>query len=326
MTPVYRGQLTLPALAEEIERLTQAQTSPDGHLWVVGEWLLVYDNGPDASAEVIAHLAETCPFVRPVWLSRNFGQHAATLAGMASSSGDWIATIDEDGQHDPAALGDFLDSAVRSKAGLVYALPTNHAPHGRMRNMLSRGLKWLFLRVLSDARDTAFHSFRLVLGETGRSVAAYAGAGVFLDVALGWVTNRIATVPVAMRDEGREATSYNFRRLLSHFWMLVLSSGTKGLRLVSVLGFMLAVLGLGYATYVVGASLVVRDLPPGWVTILVVVLIGSGTTLLSLGMVAEYVGVAVSMAMGRPPYLIASDPAAGPLGRPGGPPKPSEGT
>ena len=59
-------------------------------------------------------------FVRPIWLSRNFGQHAATLAGIACASGEWIVTMDEDGQHDPAYLGTLLDAALdqQRSAGL----------------------------------------------------------------------------------------------------------------------------------------------------------------------------------------------------------------
>ena len=75
-------------------------------------------------------LEQEYPFVRSVWLSRNFGQHAATLAGMASSGGDWIVTLDEDGQHDPSYIGAMLDVALDEQASVVYARPVNPAPHG----------------------------------------------------------------------------------------------------------------------------------------------------------------------------------------------------
>ena len=99
--PVYQGELTLEALLAEIEPFTAPQISRDGHSYAVTEVLLVFDNGRDGSPRVIRELRRLHPFVRPIWLSRNFGQHAATLAGMASSGGDWIVTLDEDGQHDP---------------------------------------------------------------------------------------------------------------------------------------------------------------------------------------------------------------------------------
>ena len=69
-------------------------------------------------------LAAKMPFVTPIWLSRNFGQHPATLAGMASSNGDWVISMDEDGQYDPRDMGRLLDTAVEQDVQLVYAQPT----------------------------------------------------------------------------------------------------------------------------------------------------------------------------------------------------------
>ncbi len=92
-------------------------TTPGGLPFRVAEVLLVNDCGPDDSAGVMRRLEREHPWVRTIWLSRNFGQHAATLAGMASSGGDWIVTMDEDGQHDPADIPTLLDVAM-CRAGL----------------------------------------------------------------------------------------------------------------------------------------------------------------------------------------------------------------
>jgi glycosyltransferase involved in cell wall biosynthesis len=312
--PVYGGEFTLGSVVDEVARLAEPSLTPDGHRYQVIETLLVYDNGHDKSDETIRELATKHPFVRPVWLSRNFGQHPATLAGMASSSGDWIVTLDEDGQHDPADMAAFLDTALRENAQLVYAEPTNPPPHGAFRNLTSKGAKWLFATVLAGGATASFQSYRLVLGEVGRSVAAYAGAGVYLDVAMQWVSGPAAGCPVELRDEGERRSGYSLRRLLSHFWRLVLSSGTRGLRLVSVLGVLFATAGIVYALFLLFARATSDQVPQGWTSTMVVVLLSTGAVLFSLGIIAEYIGVAVNMAMGKPPYLIVGDPEDGPLG------------
>ena len=315
VVPVYRGERYLPGLIDEIEPLTKSSTSPACRPYRVTEVLLVHDCGPDDSRRVMRDLAESHSFVRPIWLSRNYGQHAATLAGMASSGGEWIATLDEDGQHDPASLGTLLDVAVSERAAVVYARPTNEPPHSRFRNLTSRAAKRL-ANILSGGVDASvFQSYRLVLGEVGRSVAAYAGAGVYLDVALSWVSPRPATAPVQLRGEGERTSGYSTRSLLSHFWRMVLSSGTRALRIVSGLGIAFAIVGLLIAVYVVLNRLLGAALIQGWTSLIVVVLLSTGAVLFSLGVIAEYVGVAVNMAMGKPLYLITSDPADGPLGR-----------
>ncbi len=314
--PVYGGEAHLASVVTELAARTEAQTSAGGRSFRVTEVLLVHDCGPDDSARVIRELESEHDFVRPIWLSRNFGQHAATLAGMASSGGDWIVTMDEDGQHDPAYLGDLLDAALEGQATVVYASPTNAAPHGAVRNLASRGAKRVVKSLTGGANTEIFHSYRLILGEVGRSVAAYAGSGVYLDIALGWVAGRPTTTPVPMRTEGDDRRSgYSLRSLLSHFWRMVLTGGTRGLRLVSVTGVLFALLGLGIAVFLVVRQLIEPYPVAGWTSLAVVLLICTGAILFSLGVIAEYVGVAVNMAMGKPLYLITQDPVDGPLGR-----------
>lgn len=314
--PVYQPGSRLPALLDEVLPLTGHVTTPAGVPFRVAEVLLVDDCGPGDSAAVLRELERTHPFVRVVWLSRNFGQHAATLAGMSSSGGDWVVTLDEDGQHDPGYVGAMLDVALAEQASVVYARPTNAAPHGGLRNATSRLAKRSVNAFSGGADASLFNSYRLILGEVGRSVAAYAGAGVYLDIALGWVAGRVTTAPVELRAEGPDRTSgYSARSLMSHFWRLVLTGGTRGLRLVSVLGLLFALLGLALAAFIVYRQLVAPAPTEGWSSLIVVILISTGAILFSLGVIAEYVGVAVNMAMGKPLYLITQDPAEGPLGR-----------
>jgi undecaprenyl-phosphate 4-deoxy-4-formamido-L-arabinose transferase len=316
--PVYKGATTLAGLLAEIEPLTSTSLSGAGNPWSIAEVLLVFDNGPDRSAAVMRQLEATYSFVRPVWLSRNYGQHSATLAGMASSGSEWISTIDEDGQHDPADIGTLIDEALSSQSPLVYARPTNTPPHGILRNLASRASKALVSRLAGNPKTQEYQSFRLILGEVGRSVAAYAGAGVYLDVALGWVASRSSTAGIHLRQEAGRSSGYSTRTLVSHFWRLILSSGTRGLRLVSVLGVLFALAGVALTIFFVIQRLTNGNLPDGWTSLITVILFSSGAVLFSLGIIAEYLGVAVNMAMGKPPYLIVSDPESGPLGRRGG--------
>jgi hypothetical protein len=300
----------------ELLPLATAGLTPDGHQFEVSEILLVFDHGPDRSADVIRALAKEHDIVRPIWLSRNFGQHAATLAGMASAGSDWIVTMDEDGQHDPADIPRMLDRAMSAQAPLVYAEPTNPPPHGAFRNGASRLTKWVFINMLASGAAPSFQSYRLVLGELGRSVAAYAGAGVYLDVAMGWVADRAVGCAVLVRGEGDRRSGYSMRRLLSHFWRLVLSSGTRPLRLVSLTGVVFAMLGFVLAAWLLVGRLTSDTVPQGWTSTVVAMLVGVGLILFALGVIAEYIGVAVSMAMGKPSYLIVTDVRRGPLGRP----------
>jgi polyisoprenyl-phosphate glycosyltransferase len=169
VVPVYRGEQTLESLLDEIVPLTTSQSSSSGTSIRVSEVILVHDGAPDGSDRVISILAERLSFVTPIWLSRNFGQHAATLAGMASTNGDWVVSLDEDGQHNPRDIFHMLDVALEHDAQLVYAKPINQPPHGRVRNFFSATAKWIFKHVLGHGHIGEFNSFRLIRGDIARS-------------------------------------------------------------------------------------------------------------------------------------------------------------
>lgn len=306
--PVYCGEKTLRILIDEIVPLTEERESPAGSRFVISEVLLVHDCGPDQSDKTIEMLSLAHSFVRPVWLSRNYGQHAATLAGMASATGDWVATIDEDGQQDPADIGCMLDTAIGESLQLVYAQPKNPPPHGWLRNALSRGAKAVISKLLGNNKIGRFNSFRLVDGEIARTLAAYCGNGVYLDMGLYWITGRIGHCPVNLRSEMDRPSAYSYWKLFGHFWNLIFTTGTRPLRLITLMGFLsviLAALLAGYAIY----GKLHGDVPvQGWASLLIIVAFFSGCILTALGVIAEYLVVTMGIVMGKPLYVVATKP------------------
>jgi len=310
--PVYRGEMSLPVLIGEIAPMTIEQTTSKGNRFVVSEVLLVHDCGPDRSDITLENLGARHSFVRPVWLSRNYGQHAATLAGMASATGDWVATLDEDGQQDPADIGHLLDAALADSLQLVYAQPVNPPPHSWLRNTLSRTAKFITARLLKDSKIGRFNSFRLVDGEIARTLAAYCGNGVYLDVGLFWITARIGHAPVRLRSELGRPSGYSYLKLLGHFWHLILTTGTRPLRLITLLGFGSMVLAIAIAGYAIYGKLFGNVPVQGWASLLIVVAFFSGCILTALGVIAEYLAVTMAIAMGKPLYVVGSKPTRPP--------------
>jgi undecaprenyl-phosphate 4-deoxy-4-formamido-L-arabinose transferase len=306
--PVYRGANTLPLLISEILPLTNDRVTPAGHRFVISELLLVHDCGPDRSDQAIEGLCAQHPFVRAVWLSRNYGQHAATLAGMASATGDWVATIDEDGQQDPADIALMLDAALEGSLQLVYAKPSNLPPHGWLRNTLSRTAKAITGRILGNRNIGQFNSFRLVDGEIARTLAAYCGNGVYLDMGLFWITGRVGHCLVRLRNEMDRPSSYSYMKLIGHFWNLIFTTGTRPLRLITLMGFVSVVLACGIAGYALYGKLV-GDVPvQGWASLLIIVAFFSGCILTALGVIAEYLVVTMGIVMGKPLYVVSTKP------------------
>jgi undecaprenyl-phosphate 4-deoxy-4-formamido-L-arabinose transferase len=274
----------------------------------VEEVILVHDGAVDDSHVVMETLAARHPFVTPVWLSRNFGQHPATLAGMAVTSGDWVATLDEDGLHDPADLAHLLDRALDRDVALVYGQPRNEPPHGALRNALSRTAKRSVGAMAGTPQMAQFSSLRLIRGDIARSLAAYCGHGVYLDVALSWVVGRWESCPVTFRAERGRPSGYRFRTLAAHFGRLFLTAGTRPLRLIGALGCLSVLLGIALSAFVIWAKLAHQIPVQGYTSLVILICYFSGIILLVLGVIAEYLALTLTMSMGRPPYVTVSRP------------------
>jgi len=308
--PVYQGEKTLGPLVDEIAPLTGAQKTPKGISYRIAEVILVHDGAIDRSDLVMQSLAARYGFISLIWLSRNFGQHAATLAGMASSSTEWVATMDEDGQFDPSEIGKMLDQALDGGAKLVYGDPVNLPPHGWVRNLFSRLAKWIFLKVIAGNDEMSrFNSFRLIEGEVARSLAAYCGPSVYLDVALLWIIGRSVFCPVHVRRGRSRPSAYGFGKLVEHFLRLLLTSGTRPLRFISLLGIFSILFGIFFSLYAAWQKLTAQVPIQGWASLIITVCLLLGCLLFSLGVIAEYLGVVLTMSMGKPLYLTVSKPS-----------------
>lgn len=304
--PIFQGERTIKALVDEIAVYFNPSETATGHELVVSEVLLVHDCGPDRSDIILNQLSQHYPQVKPIWLTRNFGQHAATLAGMSSATGDWIVTMDEDGQHDPYNIPMLLDCALNNDLQLVYAKPANQPPHGFIRNFTSRLSKRIIRLLMGNDFVEYFHSYRLIRGDIARSLAAYCAQGIFLDIGLLWIAGRIGRCPINMRSEGNRKSSYTYGRLLAHFWNMLLALGTRPLRLITLLGLASVAIALFIGSYVLYEKVFGNVGVQGWASIVIVISFFSGCILISLGMIAEYLAVSMGISMGKPLYIIGS--------------------
>ena len=305
--PVYQAGRGLDIVVRELLEVAQRFELANGVYLDLDEIILVCDN-PALSTptrRALASLEGLDPRVRTIWLARNFGQHPATIAGIVSTNGDWIVTMDEDGQHDPRHIPALALTTADAGATLTYAKPSNPPPHGPLRNAASRAAKRLFRR-LADAK-VDFHSFRLLEGSVARSACAYVGEAVYLDVALGWSCGEAATCSLPMRQEHTES-GYSYRALLRHFWRMVRSTGTRPLRMIAFGGVFVAVAGLVIAAVVVERRLSGAFEVPGWTSVMVALLVLVGGLFITLAVVAEYVGFAVRNTIGKPLYVVADHP------------------
>jgi undecaprenyl-phosphate 4-deoxy-4-formamido-L-arabinose transferase len=303
--PVFRCGDALSGVVAELLNTAERIALARDVTVLLDEILLVCDNPwlPPSERSRLLDLEAGDRRVRVIWLTRNFGQHLATVAGIVSTSGDWVATMDEDGQHDPAQLAAMLRVAAQHGTSLVYAKPTNPPPHGALRNAASALAKRVF-RLITGAHGH-FHSFRLIEGAVARSACAYMGENVYLDVAMHWSCGDAGLCPMRMRNEGSKS-SYNYRRLIAHFGRMVLSSGARPLRLIAAFGVFVGIGGLGLAAFVAQRRLTGEYAStPGWASEIVTLLMLFAVLFVTLATLAEYLSFVAGNSIGKPLYVIA---------------------
>jgi glycosyltransferase involved in cell wall biosynthesis len=292
--PVYKGQATLPELVERLDKVLS--NLADSY-----EVILVNDDSPDQSWEVISSLSKQYPQVRGIDLMRNYGQHNATLCGVRLARHEIIITMDDDLQHPPEQLP-FLLEKLAEGYDVVYGIPKK-LPHSWWRNLGSVVSKWMVANAIGirTVRDvSAFRVFRTVLRQ---AFDRYDNPDVMLDVLLSWGTTHFAAVPVDEQPRQVGKSNYTLSRLIRMYLLYLTNFSTKPLRLSNIIGFVFTLLGFIGFLYVITVYFVAGSVP-GFPFLASAIMVFSGVQLFGLGIIGEYLARVFERTAGRKPYTI----------------------
>lgn len=307
VVPVYSGAEYLARLVDEVEALRldlRARAAPIE----IAELIFIDDAAIDGSPALIERLAKERPWVVALHLSRNFGQHAATIAGILHSSGDWVVTMDEDLQHPPDRVPQLLRKAVEEGADLVYANAEEGVHDAFIRDFTSHSFKRFMQWLTGNAKLRHFNSFRLIRGPVARAVSSVCSHDTYFDVNLSWFTQRIEVVRMQLRDERYIRTGksgYSLKALFAHAWRMLFSSQIKLLRYGAVLG--IAVLGLSILgmIYFLGLKLLYPEeiQVQGWTSLILAISFFGGLSSFMLGIALQYLSTLILKAHGKPTFF-----------------------
>ncbi len=295
VVPTFRSAGTL-------ERLCDAIHDTIAPLFGDLEVILVDDGNVDATWPTITALAARHHWVRGVRLLRNYGQHNALMAGFRHATHDLVLTIDDDLQNPPDQVG-LLLAALTDDIDLVYGTP-HEQPHGALRGLASTATKRVMASMLGPdvfPRSSAFRLFRRELLGAAQSVG---DPFISIDVMLSWATTRITAVEVRfdVRTEGQ--SGYTFRKLVKHAFNMITGYSTRPLRVVSMLGVSVSLVGFALLVFVLGRYAFGDAEVAGFTFLAAAVTLFSGVQLLSLGVLGEYMARMHFRSMGRPPFVV----------------------
>ncbi len=293
--PLYKSAETITGVIRDIEALQ----IEGGH-----EIVLVNDGSGDATGDVCrALLSDAKVPITLIEHARNFGEHNAVLTGWRHARGAHIVNLDDDGQNPPAEAKRLWEQARATGLDVIFG-HYEMKQHSAWRNIGS----WFTNRMTDWALDKPpgfyLSSFRCVTAFVAEQVVTYAGPYPYIDGLLLQVTQRIGSISV--RHEPRRAgqSTYTLRRLI-RLWMAAwVNFSVLPLRMATVLGLCMA--GAGLIALAVVAFMWYEDIGPdrgfGW--LMGALLVFSGTQLVLLGLIGEYIGRTFLTVNQRPQSVV----------------------
>ena len=307
VTPVYNGAKYLPQLIDELSKQRAYIEKQTKQLRLI-ECIFVIDECKDNSREILYNIAQELEWIKILELSKNFGQHPATIAGILHSSGNWIVTLDEDMQHRPSHILTLLDKVVSDNSDVCYANPLENIHNSIVRDKLSILFKKIIGFLSGSDRIGDINSFRVIRGNVARAAAALASYETYYDISLSWFTKRISVIKVAMTDErnqNSEESGYSLFSLIRHGKRMIMSSRIKPLRIGIFIGSFSFILSIVLAIITLSAKLFdLTILPHGWSSLMLVVLFFGGLLSFLVGFVLESVSEILLSVKGKPTFFV----------------------
>lgn len=296
ISPVY-GAATL--LEELVERISNSSTkiTPDFEI------ILVEDNSPDNSWEIIKKISLTNKHVHGIKLSRNFGQQNALNAGFDYATGDWIITMDCDLQDEPEQFQTLFNKTLEG-FDIVFASRQN-----RQDGFLKKLFSVLFYKVLSYLTETKIdHTVANFILYNKKCIQAMSKIGDYyryyplLNNWIGFKSTKVEISHAKRKDNIK--SSYSFKKRLRLAYQTIIAFSDKPLRIVLKLGVGLVSFSLIFALYLVIKYVVTDQTASGWLSIFVSIWFLSGIIIFTLGLLGVYLGKMFDTTKNRPTYLI----------------------
>ncbi len=293
--PLYDEATTLKALHQRLSTVLQSL----GHLY---EIIYVDDGSTDGTTGILRQLQLEDPRVKVVVFNRNYGQHAAVLAGFERVQGEVVVTLDGDLQNPPEEIPKLL-AKLREGHDVVGGWR-----EGREDWLLRRILSLLINRVTSLTVGIKMKDYGCMLRAYRRSVVEQVcksqEAFSFIPALANCFAGSVAEIPVAHSRRESGQSKYSIFRLMRLNFDLLTGFSLLPIQVVSFAGIFISFLGLAFALFLAVRRLIVGPEVEGVFTLFAILFFFVGLQILALGLIGEYIGRIYMEVRRRPRYVI----------------------
>jgi len=296
--PVFNEEANLEEL---IRRCLEACRKADRPF----EIILVDDGSRDRSAEMLEAAATSNPDeIVAVFLNRNYGQHAAIMAGFEQVRGDIVITLDADLQNPPEEIPR-LAATMDQGFDVVGTVRAN-----RQDTLFRRMASALINRSVQKATGVMMHDYGCMLrayrGHIVRAMRMCREHSTFIPVLANSFARRTTEIEVGHDARLKGASKYTLSRLISLMFDLVTSMTTYPLRVLSILGTIVSAMGIGFGFFLLFMRIIFGATwaAEGVFTLFAILFIFVGAQFVGMGLLGEYLGRVYNDVRARPRFFV----------------------
>jgi glycosyltransferase involved in cell wall biosynthesis len=267
------------------------------------EILVVNDGSRDDTCGILRRAAESDRRIKAIHFSRTFGHQAAITAGIDFAAGDAVVVMDADLQDPPEILPQMLE-LYRQGYDVVSAQRVSRVGDSVLKRATASLFYWMMNRTVDSRLVREVGDFRLFSRKAVVALRGLREQHRFLRGMVAWLGMKEAILPFDRKQRVAGETKYPLRKMIRFAWTAVSSFSALPLRLSIAAGLALSGAGFLYLIFVLYSALILKDVVPGWASVVVLQCIFSGMTLLALGVIGDYVARIYEEAKGRPLYVV----------------------
>ena len=294
--PCYRSEHTLEAVIAELESTMLTRPEYDY------EVILTDDCSPDNVWSVIEKLAMNNARIKAQQFTRNFGQHAALLAGLSLMEGDAAFFLDDDGQAPLDELFKLVDELEKGYDVVYGTYPEiKQNLFRRFGSWMNKKMAEVLLDWPKDVQATSFFVCRRLIVD---EILKYDKPYPYIDGLIARTTKKIGHVQVQHRERAYGSSGYTFAKLLKLWINGFTAFSVKPLRMASLFGAGLALMGFIYLIYIVVVKFTDPTVVAGYSSIMATLLLIGGLMMVMLSLIGEYIGRIYICINNSPQYVV----------------------
>lgn len=266
------------------------------------EIITIDDGSHDKTRDKLLEFSNIEP-IKILSFSRNFGKETALTAGLEHCKGDVAILIDADFQHPIELLPIFLKEWGKGY-DMVYGVRHNRNNESITKRHFARFFYWLMSKITKIEIPNNAGDFRLLDRKIINSLNSFNERTRFMKGLYAWVGFKTIGIPYEVQERTSGKSGWGFARLTELAITGITSFSDVPLRVWGFVGFVISLISLIYALYMVTVTLIFGADLPGFPTLIVAIMFFGGIQLLSIGILGEYIARIFTEVKQRPNYII----------------------